>query len=671
MEPFRLSPDRRFCIHHPSFARAKAYMRYALHRQEGFVVITGRPGTGKTTLIDELTHEFGEAGHQVARLESARLEADDLLRMVCYAFDIPPEGASKSELLRRFSNYIGRSFKSNRRPLLIVDEAQGLSHGALEELRLLTNQLLNGQPMLQIFLVGQEELRDLLAEPSLEQLRQRVVAACHIEPLKPDQTSDYVLHRLRMAGWDGNPRFESALFPLLYRFTQGTPRIINQVCSRLLLHGSLEQRATLGVEDTELVINELRSEHLAMRESNSIIDLEAFANESLAALSRPDESPAVQPQPIGERLMQASPPLDAPVEKVVQEVEAVLQQGVAAKKKATEHQPKASETADAPSGKVAVELLLDDAPITLRLRRDTAPLWGIAATVALGLSLTGLTLLSAPIHELEQLAPVSTWEKLRVIRARDMVSRWTGGSWPLCESTCAPVVDEPAAVPVTAKAPIKSIARMERVVPMQAPEQVTDVEPAQVPEQASLMESAKMPERHEQKQTPGIEEPREPAGMVKALVETQISVVEADAPVEEPREQVSITMIEEEPLLQVTVSQVSFGFDSAGIQPEYTRLLDRVADILKSSADSSAHIIGYTDSIGDISYNEWLSRRRAKAVAAYIMDKGVSEQRLQVEGRGLEPSEGGNPPVSKAGRTVKIFLKQGMAARLASADHGT
>jgi type II secretory pathway predicted ATPase ExeA/outer membrane protein OmpA-like peptidoglycan-associated protein len=642
MDPFRLSPDRRFCIHHPSFARAKAYMRYALHRQEGFVVISGRPGTGKTTLIDELSHEFDEAGHQVARLESARLEADDLLRMVCYAFDIPAEGASKSELLRRFSSHIGHSVKSNQRPLLIVDEAQGLSLGALEELRLLTNQQLNGQPMLQIFLVGQDELRDLLADPSLEQLRQRVVAACHIEPLKPDQTSEYVLHRLRMAGWDGNPRFESALFPLLYRFTQGTPRIINQVCSRLLLHGSLEQRATLGVEDIELVIKELRSEHLAVRESNSIIDLEAFANESLEALSRPDEFPAVQTQPIGERLMQVNTPQNAPVEKVVEAVEAALQLEVAVKKQATEYAPGASETADAPFCKVAVEPVLDDVPTTLRLRRDTAPLWGIAATVVLGLSLTGLTLLSTPIHGLEQWAPVSTWEKLGVVRARDMVSRWTGGSWPLCGSACAPVVDEPLAIPVTAKAPLKNIARMERVVPMQAPEQVAIVAPAQVPEQASVVESVQIPERYEQKQTPGIEASRESA-------ETQTPVVEHESKREELRE-------------QVTVSQISFGFDSADIQLEYTRLLDRVAGILKSSVDSSAHIIGYTDGIGNTTYNERLSRRRAKAVAAYIREKGVSEQRLQVEGRGLESPEIGDLLGSRAGRTVKIFLKQKIPA---------
>ena len=190
-DPFRLSPDSNFCLLHATFSRAKAYMQYALHRGEGFAVVTGRPGTGKTTLIDSLLADFGPSELDAARLVNARLEGSDLLRMVCYAFGLNVDQADKSELLRCLTQHMGRSLKQKKRPLLIIDEAQGLTRSALEELRLLTNLQSDGQPMLQIFLVGQDELQDLLADPRLEQVRQRITGACRLEPLKPDETVAY------------------------------------------------------------------------------------------------------------------------------------------------------------------------------------------------------------------------------------------------------------------------------------------------------------------------------------------------------------------------------------------------------------------------------------------------------------------------------------------------
>lgn len=287
-DPFRLSPDHRFCLHHPSFTRAKAYMKYALQRGEGFVMITGSPGTGKTTLIDDLLDQTTEAKFNIAKLESAQLEGDDLLRMVSYNYDIPSIGRDKADLLQRLSEVFANNMRRKQRPLLIVDEAQGLSHQALEELRLLTNMRYNGSPLLQIFLVGQEELRGRVTDPCLEQLNQRIVAACHLEPLKPQQIAAYVLHRLRIAGWRGRPRIQREVIPEIARFSGGVPRRINHICSRLLLQGFLEEKEELGEDDIQMVFLELQEEHYSSAKQTASIQLEEFDTSDLKSLAEPE-----------------------------------------------------------------------------------------------------------------------------------------------------------------------------------------------------------------------------------------------------------------------------------------------------------------------------------------------------------------------------------------------
>ena len=181
-EPFRLSPDHRFCFNHRSYAKAKSYMQYAFHRAEGFVMITGRPGTGKTTLVNDLVDSLSPAEVSVAMLVSTQLDANDLLRMVAYSFGLEGELPHKAMVLQRLTRLLTNHYKEGRRALLIIDEAQDLSVSALEELRLLTNLQLNSQPLLQIFLLGQEELKDLVHGPNMEQVHQRLVAAYNLEP---------------------------------------------------------------------------------------------------------------------------------------------------------------------------------------------------------------------------------------------------------------------------------------------------------------------------------------------------------------------------------------------------------------------------------------------------------------------------------------------------------
>ncbi len=261
-DPFRLSPDHGFCLRHPSFSKAKAYMHFAIEQAEGFVMITGSPGTGKTTLIDDLLSDVD--GHEVttAKLVSSQLEAEDMLLLVAYNFGLNPSGAKKSTLLMELQGMFASMLADGKRPLLIIDEAQGLSLEALEELRLLTNLRIRGLPMLQIFLVGQDKLRDLVMDPRMEQVHQRMIATCHLEPLDFRQTTAYVMHRLKTVGWHGQPRIRAHIFPVLYRFSRGTPRRINLFMGRLLLHGWLEEKNILSDEDANTVYDELKIEHL-------------------------------------------------------------------------------------------------------------------------------------------------------------------------------------------------------------------------------------------------------------------------------------------------------------------------------------------------------------------------------------------------------------------------
>ena len=273
-EPFRLSPDHRFCFNHQSYAKAKAYMQYAFERAEGFVMVTGRPGTGKSTLVNDLVDTLSSSGAKVAKLVSTQLEASDLLRMVGHAFGLQTENLDKATILQRLDKLLMSHHNDGRRALLIIDEAQDLSTSALEELRLLTNLQLNNQPLLQIFLLGQEELRALVQGPGMEQVHQRLVAACHLEQLKEDETKAYIIHRLEQVGWQGNPAISNAIYPAIYRFSAGIPRRINQVCSRLFLHGGIEGSHKLGLEDIKTVIGELQQEQLAFSDTVSDINFD-------------------------------------------------------------------------------------------------------------------------------------------------------------------------------------------------------------------------------------------------------------------------------------------------------------------------------------------------------------------------------------------------------------
>lgn len=262
-DPFRLSSDHRFCFPHRNYIRARAYIDYALHRAEGFVMVTGSPGTGKTTLINQLLSELPQQTTRAATLLSTRLEAEDLLRMTAYSLGLKTREPSKAMLLQGLMERMAEDYRRGIRTLLIIDEAQDLGASALEELRLLTNLHEAGMPLLQILLVGQEPLRQLVRRPEMEQLHQRLIAAWHLQPLDPHETLGYVRHRLEAAGWRGDPVFERGVLETVFAFSQGVPRRINLICSRLLLHGCLSEQHRLTREDALRLVAELGAEELA------------------------------------------------------------------------------------------------------------------------------------------------------------------------------------------------------------------------------------------------------------------------------------------------------------------------------------------------------------------------------------------------------------------------
>jgi general secretion pathway protein A len=262
-EPFRLSPDHHFAYQHRGYKKARAYMAYAFMRAEGFVMVTGRPGTGKTTLVGALIDDLASERALIANLVCSQLQADDLLSMVAHEFGVDINVTNKGQQIQLLSRSLQKWNREGRRALLIVDEAQDLSITAMEELRLLTNIQVSGKPLLQIFLLGQPELRELILRPEMEQVHQRIVAASHLLPLEPDETEQYVRHRLTAAGWRNDPAMSKAVYPLIFKFSEGIPRRINLICSRLMLHGSVEELHRIGAEDVRTVVEELQGESLA------------------------------------------------------------------------------------------------------------------------------------------------------------------------------------------------------------------------------------------------------------------------------------------------------------------------------------------------------------------------------------------------------------------------
>lgn len=259
-KPFQLSPDPSFYFGSKQHRRAKAYLDYGVLRSDGFIVITGEIGAGKTTLVRGLLDSLNRGNVVIGNIVTTQLDAEDTLRLVGAAFGVRVKDLPKSELLMALEAFFVSEASRGKRCLLIVDEAQNLTARAVEELRMLSNFQFGNQSLVQTFLVGQPEFRAILQRPEMEQFRQRIAASCHIGPLDEEDTQRYVEHRLKCAGATGKPSFDPEAFAAIHKASQGIPRRINTLCDRLLLLGFMAERTHLGAADVEEVVQDFARE---------------------------------------------------------------------------------------------------------------------------------------------------------------------------------------------------------------------------------------------------------------------------------------------------------------------------------------------------------------------------------------------------------------------------
>ncbi|HEX2585213.1 MAG TPA: AAA family ATPase [Steroidobacteraceae bacterium] len=254
--PFRLTPDPAFLYLSRNHARAKAYMESTIWFTDGFVIITGEIGAGKTTLIETFLKEL-EKDVIVALVKQTQLSPVEFLQAVLVEFGIQPFHMKKVELLATLNNFLVEQYQNGRRVLLVVDEAQNLATRVLEEVRLLSGVETSQEKILRIILVGQPELNQKLDQPDLAQLTQRVRLRFHLTPLSREDSEHYIQHRLEVAGSGGRQIFMPDTFPLIYKYTGGVPRLTNTLCDTAMMSAFTRDSDVVTAQFIQAAINEL------------------------------------------------------------------------------------------------------------------------------------------------------------------------------------------------------------------------------------------------------------------------------------------------------------------------------------------------------------------------------------------------------------------------------
>lgn len=282
--PFQLTPDPRFWFESRTHRKAMAYLGYGLAQGEGFIVITGDIGAGKTTLVGHLLQTLDRARFTALNIVSTQVEGDDMLRLVAQGLGLGIEGVAKAQLLDRVERTLDEQARLGKHVLIIVDETQNLPTSALEELRMLSNYQTGNRSLVQIVMLGQPEFRDRLREaPELEQLRQRVIATHHLEPMTEDEIGPYILHRLNQVGYNGVPEFEPTAFEALHKASDGVPRILNSLMARVLLNGALENLQTIDGETITAVVEDAHAEATSPA-ATAIVALDSLVEDRIAQL---------------------------------------------------------------------------------------------------------------------------------------------------------------------------------------------------------------------------------------------------------------------------------------------------------------------------------------------------------------------------------------------------
>jgi len=717
-EPFRLSPDPRFCFEHRTYRKAMIYMRHALLRAEGFIMITGRPGTGKTTLINDLLRALKPDQAMVANLVTTQMTADDLIRLVAYSYNLDPEGADKVDVLVKVVRFLKQQYQQGRRPLLIVDEAQGMAEGALEELRLLTNLQVDGKQLLQIFLVGQEELRDVVNSPSMEQLHQRMIAATHLEPLDRHDTEAYIKHRLRRVAWTGDPLISKEAYAMIQQYSQGIPRQINQICSRLFLHGNIEEKNRLGMEDVKIVIEELREELLMP------VDTAEITAEHPQPADRHQETYEVETR----RTTAPAAPTNPPTTKVRQQTEPARQhsntvvpatppsmpetEAAAVTSPATSNKQDPEQQA-AMTAKEPVTGTNPDASINQERKQQAAHTDREAEAV----TEPG----TGPAEEAVKQATNTATEPASVITREPLkqpssTAREASSDTPPRQAPTK-LQEKPAAnraaarkntVGKTAAAnPAVHVTVQENPIKKKVQKRISwvllVVTGLLTGLSLAMMYNPELPRLAGQElkawvhsgihkgvsivtgeSSPDITEPDEAMGkgtVVRksppvsheaktgaAEIETAVQEPDLDHPQAKPLQlqeqlQQSGLLVErmDNGILKVDLSSDGmFAFDSTELKEGARPALGKLADVLRKHDELTIQVVGHTDSSGAADYNLHLSQLRAKAVADYLISQGITDSSIESEGRGDRDTRLEQPAIYNPGlkRRVEIYIRQ-------------
>jgi putative secretion ATPase (PEP-CTERM system associated) len=258
-KPFELLPNPKFIYLSKGHRKALSYLQYGVQERAGFTLLTGEVGSGKTTLIRDIINK-NHGDSLLAMIFNTRVDAQQLIAMINDDFGLQADGKNKTQLLSELNDFLIAACNAGRQPIIIIDEAQNLSAEALEEVRLLSNLEADTFKLVQIILVGQPELKQLIARPELRQLRQRISLCCHLSPLNREETEEYIFHRLGTVGKPDCVSFQTGTIDLIFDFSGGVPRLINVICDFLLLSAFVEETRQISLELVMDAVEELSFE---------------------------------------------------------------------------------------------------------------------------------------------------------------------------------------------------------------------------------------------------------------------------------------------------------------------------------------------------------------------------------------------------------------------------